>query len=116
MFVKRREGTPYKAPHGIPQTAEKKEQQGRKPYNELHDAKHCPAQQHQTLKDAPSGPAQQHETLHDQPAEDGENPDRVFPVHRAGGPLPKLCQIRADLAPFHRSVSVLSAPLLGGCF
>ena len=30
VFIKRREGTPYKAPHGIPQTGEKKEQQSRK--------------------------------------------------------------------------------------
>ena len=30
VLIKRREGTPYKAPHGIPQTAEKEEHQSRK--------------------------------------------------------------------------------------
>ena len=65
MLVQRREGTAYKVPDGVPHTAEKKQQQGRKLYNELDDAKHRPAQQHQTLKHAPSGPTQQHETLHD---------------------------------------------------
>ena len=114
VLIKQGEGTAYKAPHGVPHTAEKKEQQSREPYNEMYDAKHGPAQQHETLKQPPTGPAQQHETLHDEPAQDGENPDRVFPVHRASGPVPKLPEIRADLAPFHRSVSVLSAPLVSG--
>ena len=43
VFVKRREGTPDKAPHGVPQTGEKKDRRSRKPCNESPGAKHGPA-------------------------------------------------------------------------
>ena len=102
VFAERREGPPHKVPDGIPIDRRKLRSPDPEALQRIEG-------RGATVK------AKSTKALKPRPTQHGQNQDRVFPVHGTSGPVPKRPQKRDQLAPFHRSVSLPSAPPPGGC-